>query len=89
MKPSMMRPPALRDIYDQKLYSFTLPSTYNNHLKKLSQIRQDRKNQLTSTQNRNQQLEHIKQGKSRTFAQKFNEQNVAINQSNIKFLVKL
>ena len=56
MKPSMMRPPALRDIYDQKLYLFPLPSTYNNHLKKLSQIRQDRKNQLTSTQNRNQQL---------------------------------
>ena len=38
---------------------------------------------------RHQQLQQIKNGKSRTFANKFNENNYQINQSNIKLLSKL
>ena len=66
-----------------------LPSTYENHLKKLSQIRLDRKHQLQMDQQRNQQLQHLKNSKNKTFALKFNEQNIKVNQSNLKFLVKL
>lgn len=35
------------------------------------------------------QLQNIKQTKSKSFAHKFNEQSLQINQSNVKFLVKL
>lgn len=34
-------------------------------------------------------MQHIKDSRSRTFAHKFNEQNLKVNQSNVKLLVKL
>ena len=58
-------------------------------MKKLSQIRQDRKNQLHMNQGRNQHLLQLKNSKSKSFAYKFNEHNMEINKSNIKILVKL
>lgn len=35
------------------------------------------------------QMQQIKNSKSKTFANKFNDKNLEINQSNVKFLVKL
>ena len=40
-------------------------------------------------QGRNQQLQHMKNNKSKSFAHKFNEHNMEINRSNVKLLVKL
>ena len=44
---------------------------------------------MNNDHNRNSQLQHIKDTKSRSFAHRFNEQNYKITQSNIKFLNKL
>ena len=55
----------------------------------MTQIRQERKTQLQFDHNRNVQMQHIKSSKSKTFANKFNDKNLQINQSNVKFLVKL
>ena len=75
MKQSLMHPPAISHIYSQKVYIHPKISTYENHLKKLSQIRLERKTQLQFDHNRNSQLQNIKQVKSKTFAHKFNQQN--------------
>ena len=66
-----------------------LGRTYENHLRKLTQIRQERKTQLQLDHSRNLQMQQIKNSKSKTFANKFNDKNLEINQSNVKFLVKL
>ncbi len=63
--------------------------TYENHLKKLDRIREERKTNLNLDHSRQSHLQHIKDTKSRSFAHKFNEQNYQINQSNLKFLAKL
>lgn len=64
-------------------------STYEKHIKKLDRIREERRNQLQYDHSRTTQMQLIKEGKSKTFANRFNEHNLQINQSNIKLLVKL
>ena len=58
-------------------------------MKKLTQIRHERKTQLHFDHGRNAQMQQIKNSKSKTFANKFNDTNLNINHSNVKFLVKL
>ena len=68
------------------------PSDYQCHLRRLQDIRTQRRQQLGNTQqltSRNLQITQIKEGKSRTFAHRFNRNNYQINQSNLQLLTKL
>ena len=62
---------------------------YHQHKKKLAQIRQDRKHQLTFDSQRLAKQAQIKHSKSRSFAHRYNEEHSQIHQYNQRLSVRL
>lgn len=62
---------------------------YEQHKKKLTKIYEERKSQLGYDSSRISQFDHIKESKTKSFINKFNQTNTAIAKENLKLLGKL
>ena len=62
---------------------------YEQHRKKLGQIKAERKSHLGYDSMRIQQFENIKESKNKTFMSRFNKLNDHIAKQNLKLLGKL
>ena len=62
---------------------------YEQHKKKLMKIYEERKSQLGLDNNRLSQFDQIKESKTKSFINKFNQANTNIAKENLKLLGKL